>query len=153
MISHEVHDGYVDTNVSSVRAEIFRDDFNDGDSKGWTFVQGDEDGGIQNGELVLGSSKAGSEAEVTIAADGIIASDYEMAVSLKISRLAISGGAAIGLRAHTDPRGRQLSTKLSVQEAIVSSVPLEYQSFYDKKSWPHRLTLLNLRTVGIHHED
>ena len=38
-------------------------------------------------------------------ADGIIASDYEVSVSLKISKLArdIMGGAAIGLRAHTDP--------------------------------------------------
>ena len=25
--------------VSSIRAEIFRDDFNDGDLKGWTFIQ------------------------------------------------------------------------------------------------------------------
>ena len=41
--------------VSSVRAEIFRDDFNDGDLEGWTFVQSAEDGGIQNGELVLSS--------------------------------------------------------------------------------------------------
>ena len=92
--------------VSSVRAEIFRDNFNDGDLKGWTFVQGAEDGGIQNGELVLSSPKA----EVMIAVDGIVASDYEVSVFVKISRLArdilvkgINGGAAIGLRAHTDP--------------------------------------------------
>ena len=89
--------------VSSVRAEIFRDNFNDGDLQGWTFVQGAEDGGIENDELVLGSPKVEAEAEVMIAVDGIISSDYEVSVSLKISRLAISGGAAIGLRAHTDP--------------------------------------------------
>jgi hypothetical protein len=52
-----------------------------------------------------------------------------------------------------DPRGRRILTKLSVYETIVSSVPLEYQKFYDKKSRPHRLTLLNLKTVGIHYED
>ena len=54
------------------------------------------------------------------------------------------------------PRTREdggLLTKLSVYETIVSSVPLEYQKFYDKKSPPHRLTLLNLKTVGIHYED
>ena len=91
--------------VSSVGAEIFRDNFNDGDLKGWTFVQGDEDGGIENGELVLGSPKAEFRQEVIIVVDGIIASDYEVSVSLKISKLArgISGGASIGLRAHTDP--------------------------------------------------
>ena len=91
--------------VSSVRAEIFRDDFNDGDLEGWTFVQSAEDGGIQNGELVLSSPKAEFGGEVIIAVDGIIASDYEVSVSLKISKLArdISGGASIGLRAHTDP--------------------------------------------------
>ena len=91
--------------VSSVRAEIFRDDFNDGDLEGWTFVQSAEDGGIQNGELVLSSPKAEFGGEVIIAVDDIIASDYEVSVSLKISKLArdISGGASIGLRAHTDP--------------------------------------------------
>ena len=91
--------------VSSVEAEIFRDNFNDGDLQGWTLVQGAEDGGIENGELVLGSPKAESETEVIIVADGIIASDYEVSVSLKISKLArvLSGSAAIGLRAHTDP--------------------------------------------------
>ena len=88
--------------VSSVRAEIFRDNFNDGDLQGWTFVQGAEDGGIENGELVLDSPKVVDEAEVIIAVDGIIASDYEVSVSVKISRLAINGGPAIGLRAHTD---------------------------------------------------
>ena len=45
--------------VSSVGAEIFRDNFNDGDLQGWTFIEGDEDGGIENRELVLGSPKAG----------------------------------------------------------------------------------------------
>ena len=99
--------------VSSVGAEIFRDNFNDGDLKGWTFVQGDEDGGIENGELVLGSPKAEDRVEVIIVADGIISSDYEVSVSLKISKLArdIRGGAAIGLRAHTDPHHVELITE------------------------------------------
>ena len=91
--------------VSSVWAEIFRDNFNDGDLQGWTFVQGAEDGGIENGELVLGSPKGESGAKVMIAVNGIIARDCEVSVSLKISKLArnISGGASIGLGAHTDP--------------------------------------------------
>ena len=104
--------------VSSVWAEIFRDNFNDGDLQGWTLVQGAEDGGIENGELVLGSPKAGSEvkleSEVIIVADGIIASDYEVSVSLKISKLAdrhISDGAAIGIRAHADPHDIELITE------------------------------------------
>ena len=103
--------------VPLVRAEIFRDNFNDGDLQGWTLVQGAEDGGIENGELVLGSPKVVDEvkleSEVIIVADGIIASDYEVSVSLKISKLArdIMGGAAIGLRAHMDPLLKELITE------------------------------------------
>ena len=93
--------------VSSVRAEIFRDDFNDGDLKGWTFIQGAEHGRIQNSALVLSSPnpKAGFWAEAIIVVDGIIASDYEVAVSVKISRLVkgILRGPHIGLRAHAPP--------------------------------------------------
>ena len=103
--------------VSSVWAEIFRDNFNDGDLQGWTLVQGAEDGGIENGELVLGSPKVVEEvrleSEVIIVPDGIIASDYEVSVSLKISKLArnSSDGAAIGLRAHLDPHHVELLTE------------------------------------------
>ena len=96
--------------VSSVGAEIFRDNFNDGDLKGWTFVQGDEDGGIENGELVLGAPKAELGQEIIIAVDDIISSDYEVSVSAKISwiaRNAINSGATLGLRAHTDPLLKQ----------------------------------------------
>ncbi len=92
--------------VSSVWAEIFRDDFNDGDLKGWTFVLGAENGGIQNGELVLSSPKPEREAEVIIAVDSIIASDYEAAVSVKISDFFggdFDGGPSIRLRVHTPP--------------------------------------------------
>ena len=101
--------------VSSAWAEIFRDNFNGGDLQDWTLVQGD--GGIENGELVLGSPKVMGtverEVEVIIVADGIIASDYEVSVSLKISKLArnISGGAAIGIRAHMDPQQVELITE------------------------------------------
>ena len=105
--------------VSSVWAEIFRDNFNDGDLKGWTFVEGDEDGGIENGELVLGSPKAESGAKVMIAVNGIIARDCEVSVSLKISKLArnISGGASIGLRAHTDSLLQPFIEQLAEGEA------------------------------------
>lgn len=85
--------------VSSTWAGMFRDDFNDGDLKGWTFVQDAEDGGIQNGELVLGSRKS----TVIIAVDGVIARDYEIAVSVKIRKLVsgpVANGPLIGLRAH-----------------------------------------------------
>ena len=94
--------------ASSVWAEIFRDDFNDGNLRGWTFVQGAEHSGIQNSALVLSSPNPKGEfgAEAVIAVDGIIASDYEVAVSVKISRLVkgILRGPHIGLRAHIPSR-------------------------------------------------
>ena len=92
--------------VSPVRSEIFRDDFNDGVLKGWTFVQDAEHGGIQNGALVLSSPKVGFGAEAIIAVDGVITSNYEVAVSVKVSRLVkdIVHGPHIGLRAHIPPR-------------------------------------------------
>ena len=92
--------------VSAVRAEIFRDDFNHGALEGWMFMLGAKNGGIQNGELVLNSPKPEREAEVIIAVDGIIASDYEVAVSVKISDFFsgdFDGGPSIRLRAHTPP--------------------------------------------------
>ena len=87
--------------VSSTWAGIFRDDFNDRDLKGWTFVQDAQDGGIQNGELVLGSRKS----TVIIAVDGVVARDYEVAVSMKIRKLVsgpVANGPLIGLRAHAE---------------------------------------------------
>ena len=94
--------------ISSVGAEIFRDDFNNGDLKGWTFIQGAEHGRIQDSALVLSSPnpKAGFGAEAVIAVDGIIANDYEVSVSVKISRLVegILRGPHVGLRAHIPPR-------------------------------------------------
>ena len=121
--------------VSSVRGEIFRDNFNDGDLQSWTFIKGDEDGGIENGELVLGSpkvvdeAKVEEEAEVIIAVNGIISSNYEVSVSAKISRLTrnISGGASIGLRAHTDPLLEPLTVHLEKDER--SRILLYRQSY------------------------
>lgn len=92
--------------ASSVQTEIFRDNFNDGALKGWTFVLGAKNGGIQNGELVLSFPKPERKAEVIIAVDGITASDYEVAVSVKISEFFwgdFDGGPSIRLRAHTPP--------------------------------------------------
>ena len=91
--------------ASSVWAEIFRDNFNDGDLQGWTFVQGAEHGEIQDSALVLSSPKADFGAEVIITVDGIISSNYEVSVSVKVSRLVkdIVHGPHIGLRAHMDP--------------------------------------------------
>ena len=85
--------------ASSVWAEIFRDNFNDGDLQGWTFVQGAEHGEIQDSALVLSSPKADFGAEVIITVDGIISSNYEVSVSVKVSRLVkdIVHGPHIGL--------------------------------------------------------
>ena len=130
--------------VSSVWAEIFRDNFNDGDLKGWTFVEGNEDGGIENGELVLGSPKAEDKTEVTVVVDGIIASDYEVSVSLKISKLGISGGAAIGLRAHTDPLLEPFVEQLAEGEANKNARTLLHNRSY-------RFSLGNIDTGGSAH--
>ena len=130
--------------VSAVRAEIFRDNFNDGNLKGWTFVEGDEDGGIENGELVLGSPKAEDKAEVTVVVDGIIARDYEVSVSLKISKLGISGGATIGLRAHTDPLLEPFVEQLAGGEANKDARTLLYNRSY-------RFSLGNIDTGGSAH--
>ena len=124
--------------VPSVRAEIFRDNFNDGDLKGWTFIKGAEDGGIENGELVLGSpkvvdeAKVEEEAEVIIAIDGIISSDYEVSVSLKISRLVrtVGGGPAIGLRAHIHPLLEPWTVHLEEDERNKDSRMLLYRRSY-----------------------
>ena len=118
--------------VSSVWAEIFRDDFNDGDLKGWMFVQGAENGDIENGELVLDSPKVEDEAEVMIVVDGVIASDYEVSVSLKISRLVRNTrrGAAIGLRAHTDPLLKPFAVHLEGDERNKAFRILLYRRSY-----------------------
>ena len=118
--------------VSSVWAEIFRDDFNEGDLQGWTLVQGAENGGIENGELVLDSPKVEVEAEVIIVVDGIIASDYEVSVSLKISRLVrdTRRGAAIGLRAHTDPLLKPFTVHLEEDEKNKDHRILLYRRSY-----------------------
>ena len=126
--------------VSSVEAEIFRDNFNDGDLQGWTVVEGDEDGGIENRELVLGSPKG----EVTAVVDGIIASDYEVSVSLKISKLGIGGGATIGLRAHTDPFLEPFIEELEKGEANKKVRTLLYERSY-------RFSLGNIDTGGSAH--
>ena len=124
--------------VPSVRAEIFRDNFNDGDLKGWTFLQGAEDGGIENGELVLGSPKVVDEAkleeesEVMIAVDGIISSDYEVSVSLKISKLVtnVGSGPAIGLRAHIHPLLEPWTVHLEEDEKNKDSRIFLYRQAY-----------------------
>ena len=124
--------------VSSVGAEIFRDNFNDGDLQGWTFLQGAEDGGIENGELVLGSpkvveeAKLGEESEVMIAVDGIISSDYKVSVSLKISKLVtnVGSGAAIGLRAHIHPLLEPLTVHLEEDEGNKDARILLYRQSY-----------------------
>ena len=124
--------------VSSVWAEIFRDNFNDGDLQGWTFLQGAEDGGIENGELVLGSPKVVDEAkleeesEVMIAVDGIISSDYEVSVSLKISKLVtnVGSGAAVGLRAHIHPLLEPWTVHLEEDERNKDSRIFLYRQSY-----------------------
>ncbi len=135
--------------VSSVRAEIFRDNFNDGDLQRWTFVQGDEDGGIENGELVLGSPKVEFGQEVMIVADGIISSDYEVSVSVKISKLARDMGdgvAVIGLRAHTDPLLKPFTVPLEKDEKIKHLRILLYKRSY-------RFFLGNINIEDGEHQD
>ena len=86
--------------VSSTWAEVFRDDFNNGDLKGW-IVKGEAS--IENGELVIGFPPP-DPAEIRVGLLGVIAKGYEVSVSVKIDRLmfqpVIANGAKIGLRAH-----------------------------------------------------
>ena len=71
--------------ATSARAEIFRDDFNDGDLEGWRFsnIGNDkvcDEGSIKDGELVL-TSRCWAEI------DGVSLSDFFLGVSVKIVEL------------------------------------------------------------------
>ena len=87
--------------VSSTWAGIFRDDFNDGDLEGW-WVQA-EAASIENGELIIGFPPP-NPANILVGLLGVISTDYEVSVSVKIAKLMfqpiIANGANIGLRAH-----------------------------------------------------
>ena len=84
--------------VSSIWAEVFRDDFNDEDLEGWV-VQGEAS--IENGELVIGFPPP-DPAEIRVGLLGVVAKDYEVSVSVKIDQFmfqpVIANGAKIGLR-------------------------------------------------------
>ena len=86
--------------VSSAWAEVFRDDFNDGGLEGWV-VRGEAS--IENGELIIGFPPLNA-ADILVGFLGVISTDYEVSVSVKIDRLmfqpVIANGANIGLRAH-----------------------------------------------------
>ena len=86
--------------VSSTWAEVFRDDFNDGDLEGWV-VKGEAS--IENGELVIGFPPPDA-GDILVGLLGVVSKDYEVTVSVKIAKLMfqpiIANGANIGLRAH-----------------------------------------------------
>ena len=86
--------------VSSTWAEVFRDDFNDGDLEGWV-VKGEAS--VENGELIIGFPPPDA-ADIVVGLLGVVSKDYEVSVSVKINQLmfqpVIANGANIGLRAH-----------------------------------------------------
>ena len=90
--------------VSSTWAEVFRDDFNDGDLEEWVDLglpRGEAS--IENGELVLGFPPP-DPAKIRVGFLGAVSKDYEVTVSVKIVDLmfppTITNGVKIGLRAH-----------------------------------------------------
>lgn len=86
--------------VSSTWAEVFRDDFNDGDLQGWVVWR---EASIENGELVLDFPPP-DPAKIRVGFLGAVSKDYEVTVSVKIVELMfppiIANGVKIGLRAH-----------------------------------------------------
>lgn len=88
--------------VPSTWAEVFRDDFNDGDLEEWVVLMARE-ASIENGELVLGFPPP-DPARIRVGLLGVISKDYEVTVSVKIVELMfppiIANGVKIGLRAH-----------------------------------------------------
>ena len=87
--------------VSLAWAEVFRDDFNDGDLEGWV-VKGEAS--IENGELIIGFPPPDA-GDIVVGLLGVVSKDYEVSVSVKIAELlfqpVIANGANIGLRAHS----------------------------------------------------
>ena len=86
--------------VLSTWAEVFRDDFNDGDLEGWVVWW---EASIENGELVLNFPPP-DPARIRVGFLGVVSKDYEVTVSVKIVELMfppiIANGVKIGLRAH-----------------------------------------------------
>ena len=86
--------------VPSTWAEVFRDDFNDGDLEGWVVWR---EASIENGELVLDFPPP-DPARIRVGFLGAVSKDYEVTVSVKIIELMfppiIANGVKIGLRAH-----------------------------------------------------
>ena len=86
--------------VPSTWAEVFRDDFNDGDLEGWVVWR---EASIENGELVLDFPPP-DPANIRVGLLGVVSKDYEVTVSVKIVDLMfppiIANGVKIGLRAH-----------------------------------------------------
>lgn len=86
--------------VPSTWAEVFRDDFNDGDLEQWVVWR---EASIENGELVLDFPPP-DPARIRVGLLGVISKDYEVTVSVKIVELMfppiIANGVKIGLRAH-----------------------------------------------------
>lgn len=86
--------------VSSTWAEVFRDDFNDGDLEAWV-VKGEAS--TENGELIIGFPPPDA-GDIVVGLLDVVSKDYEVTVSVKINQLmfqpVIANGANIGLRAH-----------------------------------------------------
>ena len=93
--------------VSSASAGILRDDFNDLDLEGWVISEDHQTVAIENGELIAGipPPKLDSTTLVLLPFKGLPASDYDVAVSVRLDLFlfqpTVANGVGIGLRGHS----------------------------------------------------
>lgn len=112
--------------VPSTWAEVFRDNFNDGDLEEWVDLglpRGEAS--IENGELVLGFPPP-NPAKIRVGFLGAVSKDYEVTVSVKIVELMfppiIANGVKIGLRAHA------IDDKLMFPPNIANGVKIDLRA-------------------------
>ena len=93
--------------VSSASAGVLRHDFNNLDLGGWVISEDHQTVAIENGELIAGvpPPEPGSTTLVLLPFEGLPASDYDVAVSVRLNLFvfqpSIANGAGIGVRGHS----------------------------------------------------
>ena len=93
--------------ASSASAGVLRHDFNNLDLEGWVISEDHQIALIENGELIAGvpPPEPGSTTLILLPFKGMPASDYDVAVSVRLDLFVfhpiIANGAGIGLRGHS----------------------------------------------------
>ena len=120
--------------VSSVSAGMLRDDFNELDLENWVIVEWHETASIENGELIAGvpPPDAHSTTLILLPFDGMPASDYDVAVSVRLDHFMfqpmIANGVGIGLRGHSADRSLGLADNDNLEDPL-SLAELSYYFF------------------------